>query len=99
MKEEKVTVAEWNPADYIETQDDVIAHLECALEENDPEFILKTIGHIARSKGMAQIAGKLNVDSAGLYRSFSDGGNPSFKTVFMLLDTLGFCLKIERKVA
>lgn len=97
--DEKVTFAKYDPADYIETPEDVAAHLECALEENDLDFLLKTIGHIARSKGMAQIARKLNVDRAGLYKSFSDGGNPSFVTVIKVLDNLGFRLKMERKIA
>jgi len=52
--EEKITFAKWDPAEYIETKEDVLAFLEGAFEENDPEFIFKTIGYIARSKGMAQ---------------------------------------------
>ena len=53
---EKVTVADWDPAEVITTKEDVIAFLEGAIEENDPEFLLETIGQIARSKGMAQLA-------------------------------------------
>ena len=53
-----VTFSKWDPAEYIETKEDVLAFLEGALEENDPEFLFKTIGYIARSKGMAQIAQK-----------------------------------------
>jgi len=55
----------YDPAEYIETKEDVIAFLEGALEENDPEFLLETIGHIARSKGMAQVAKELNIDNLG----------------------------------
>ena len=32
---EKVTFADWDPAEIIETKESVIAHLEAALEEND----------------------------------------------------------------
>ncbi|MFP3041481.1 putative addiction module antidote protein [Treponema primitia] len=67
---EKVTVKDWDPAEYIETKEDVIACLEAALEENDPEFLLSTIGDIARSKGMTQIAQELNLNREGLYKSF-----------------------------
>jgi probable addiction module antidote protein len=97
--DEKVTFAKWDPADYIETPEDVVAHLEAALEENDMDFLLSTIGHICRSKGMTEIARKLNLDRVGLYKSFSSDGNPSFKTVFRLLDILGLRLKLERKSA
>jgi len=37
-----------------EKQERIICHY--TLEENDSEFLFKTIGYIARSKGMAQIA-------------------------------------------
>jgi probable addiction module antidote protein len=96
---EKATVADWDPAEYIETKEDVIAHLEVALEENDPEFLLETIGHIARSKGMTEMARELNLNREGLYKSFSSKGNPSFLTVVKVLDILGFRLKIEQKAS
>ncbi|MDR3343775.1 MAG: putative addiction module antidote protein [Treponema sp.] len=94
-----VMVSDWDPAEYIKTTEDVIAHLEVALEENDPEFLLRTIGHIARSKGMAQLARELNLDQKGLYKAFSTEGNPSFVTVVKVLENLGFRLKIEQKVS
>ena len=87
----------YDPADYIETREDVLAFLEGALEENDPEFLLETIGHIARSKGMARIAKELNLDRAGLYKSFSSDGNPYFFTVIKVLDNLGFRLSLQQK--
>jgi probable addiction module antidote protein len=96
---EKVTFEDWDPADDIETKEDVAAVLEVALEENDPEFLLSVIGDIARSKGMAQLARELDVDRAGLYKSFSPEGNPSFITVVKVLNNLGFGLSIHQKKA
>ena len=89
--------SEYDPSDYIETREDVLAFLEGALKENDSEFLLETIGHIARSKGMAKIANELNIDRAGLYKSFSSDGNPYFITVVKVLDNLGFRLSIQQK--
>jgi probable addiction module antidote protein len=96
---EKITVADFDPAEYIETPEDVFLTLKVATEENDPDFLLSVIGDIARSKGMSQLARELNLDRVGLYKSFSSNGNPSFKTVYNLLDNLGFKLKVERKSA
>ena len=96
---EKVTFEDWDPADDIETKEDVAAILEAAIEEKDPEFLLSVIGDIARSKGMAQLARELNVDRAGLYKSFSPEGNPSFLTVVKVLNNLGFGLSIHQKKA
>jgi probable addiction module antidote protein len=96
---EKITITDFDPAEYIETKEDVSAILEAALEENDPEFLLSVIGDIARSKGMTEIAKELNLDRAGLYRSFSPEGNPAFLTVLKVLDNLGFRLNIKRKAS
>ena len=96
---EKVTFSEWDPAKYINTKEAVVAFLEEALEENDSEFFFKTLGYIARSKGMSQIARELGVSREGLYRSLAPTGNPSFDTVFKLLDILGLRIKVEQKSA
>jgi probable addiction module antidote protein len=96
---EKVAFSKWDPAEYINSREDVIALLEVTLEENDPDFLLSVIGDIARSKGMAQIARELSLDRKGLYKALAPDGNPSFKTVFKLLDLLGFRLKMELKSA
>jgi len=97
MENEKVTVSDWNAADYIETKEDVLAYLEVAIEENDPEFLLRTIGHIARSKGMTRLSRELNLDRKGLYKAFSADGNPSFLTVARVLDCLGLHMSLQFK--
>ena len=90
---------EWDMADHINTKEEAIAYLEAALAENDTETILDVIGAIARSKGMTQIAKELNLARESLYRSLSQGGNPSFDTVTKVLDNLGFQLSIKQKVS
>ena len=95
---EKITVSDWNLADEIETRADVEGILEAALEENDIEFLFKVIGDLARSKGMAQIAGELNLNRESLYRSLSQDGNPSFVTIAKVLDNLGYQLSVKQKV-
>ena len=99
MDKEKITFEKWDPADDIDTKEDVIAFLEVALEENDPDFLLRTIGHITRSKGMTKIARELGVTRKGLYKSLAPDGNPSFKTVFKLFDILGLRIRLEPKAA
>jgi probable addiction module antidote protein len=93
------TVSKWDMAEFIDTKEDVIAHLTVALEENDMDFLFEVIGALARSEGMTQIAKELGVTREGLYKSLSPNGNPSFDTVIKLLDILGFRLKVEQKVS
>ena len=89
--------SKWDMAEFIDTKEDVIAHLTVALEENDIDFLLNVINALARSKGMAQIADELGISSEGLYKSLAPGSNPAFGTVVKTLDNLGFKLNIEFK--
>jgi probable addiction module antidote protein len=61
----------WDPAEFIDTKEDVIAHLEVALEDGDMGFLLKTVGHIVRSEGMAQIAREMGINQEGLSKSLA----------------------------
>ena len=103
MKKEKITFDDWNLADEIETKEDVIGTLEAVIElavqENDPEYLIKAIEDITRSKGMAQIAQELDLDLASLYKSLSLAGNPSFFTVVKVLNNLGYRINIQHKQA
>ncbi|MCL2382299.1 MAG: putative addiction module antidote protein [Treponema sp.] len=93
----KTTV--WDMADHINNKEEVIAYLEAALEENDTKLLLSIISDIARSEGMSKIARELGVSREGLYRSLAPSGNPSFDTVFKLLDLLGLRVRLEKKSA
>jgi len=96
---EKITFSKYDTAEYINSKEDVIAFLEAAIEENDPDFLLSAFGDIARSRGMSKIAKELNLDRKGLYKALAPDGNPSFKTVFKLLDLLGMRVRLEPKSA
>ena len=95
----KITFSKWDPAEIIETKEDVMAYLQVAIEENDPDYLLKVFGHIARSNGMTQIAKELGITRKGLYKALSPDGNPSFKTVFKLIEILGLQVRLEQKGA
>ncbi|MCL1832861.1 MAG: putative addiction module antidote protein [Leptospirales bacterium] len=91
--------SKWDMAEFMDTKEDIIAHLTVALEENDIDFLLNILNALARSKGMAQIAAELGVSREGLYKSLAPGSNPSFGTIVKTLDTLGFKLNIKLKSA
>jgi probable addiction module antidote protein len=92
-------MSKWDIAEILDTKEDIIACLEVALAEPDTKFLFETLGAIARSKGMAQLARELGVTREGLYKSLSPGGHPSFETVIKLLDVLGLRVKLEQKSA
>ena len=50
MKPIKTTV--WDPAEYLESADHLIAYLEDIFKSGDPDLIVTAIGDVARVRGM-----------------------------------------------
>jgi probable addiction module antidote protein len=82
----------WDPLEFLQSEDAMIAYLEAALEENDPVLISAVIGDIARAKGMAKVAKKAGLGRESLYKSLSDQGNPELATILKVLDAVGIRL-------
>ena len=40
----------WDPADYLQESSDVVAYLEAAFEDGDPQVIAGALGDVARSR-------------------------------------------------
>ena len=85
----KIITKKWDAAEYLETEEDMIAYLEAALEENDPALIAAALGDITRAKGMTEIAKKTGLGRESLYKALSPGGNPEFSTVLKVVRALG----------
>lgn len=47
---EKTVTTTWDPADHLETEEDMAAYLEAALEEGDPALVAAALGDIARAR-------------------------------------------------
>ncbi len=83
----------WDPVDYLETREDMIAYLDAALEDGDPKLIAAVLGDIARAKGMTQIANETGLGRESLYKALSPEGNPEFATILKVTQALGFRLR------
>jgi probable addiction module antidote protein len=94
---EKITFEKWDLAEILDSKEDIAACLEVALSEANTQFLLETLGALARSKGMTRIAKELGVTREGLYKSLSIDGSPSFVTVIKLFDFLGLRIRLEQK--
>ncbi|MDR1148686.1 MAG: putative addiction module antidote protein [Spirochaetaceae bacterium] len=95
MKPVKTTV--WDPADYLETEEQITAYLEDIFKSGDSDIIVAAIGDVARARGMSKIADDTGRGRESLYKSLSQGSNPSFETVLKVLISLGFGLSPRRR--
>ena len=71
----------YDAAEFLETDEDVAAYLNAALEDGDPAFLSAALGDIARARGMTRLARETGVTRDGLYKALTPTGNPSFNTV------------------
>ena len=94
---EKLTA--YDPARALVNDDEIAAFLADALESGDAGFIAKSLGVVARAKGMAEIAKQTGLSREQLYRSFSAGGNPTLKTTLAVLRALGVDLSAKIRTA
>ena len=88
----KTKTKRWDPAEHLETGEDMAAYLEAALEDGDPALVAAALGDIARAKGMSQIARATGLGRESLYKALSPDGNPEFSTILKVVRALGLRL-------
>lgn len=89
----------FDPAEHLETEEDILYYLEAAMEGNDPKHIASALGDVARSKGMTEIAKKAGLGRQALYSALSETGNPTLETLTAVLGALGLELTVQKRAA
>lgn len=82
----------WDPAEHLNSEKEMAAYLEAALEEGDPALVAAALGDIARAKGMTQLARDTGLGRESLYKALSPTGNPEFATIMKVVEALGLQL-------
>ncbi len=93
-KTKTVVTRPYDSAEYLDSREAINAYMEEAMETDDPAFIAKALGTIARARGMSQIAKKAGLSRESLYKALSTEGNPEFATVIRVMQALGLRLSV-----
>jgi len=93
-----IETSKFDPAEHINVDDPefIQEYLEVMLDENGLEGLQRALGHIAKAKGMSQIAKETNLGRASLYKSLSDSGKPKIETIDKILKVFGVELTIKQ---
>ena len=91
MKPIKTTV--WDVANYLQSEEEIIAYLNDVFLTNDTQLIIAAIGDVARARGMSKVAENAQCGRESLYKSLSYNGNPSFDTIIKVMSAMGYVLK------
>ncbi len=90
----KVKISPYNPLDYLETKEEINEYLNNAFKDDDPQVFLIALGHLAKKKGMMEVARETGLNRESLYKSLSGDGNPKFSTISKITKALGCKLAI-----
>jgi probable addiction module antidote protein len=82
----------YDPAEDLRSDEAIAMFMAEAFQTNDVGYISHALGVVARAKGMAQIAEQTGLSREQLYRSFSEKGNPTLKTILTVMNALGIQL-------
>ncbi|PWR21836.1 addiction module antidote protein [Zavarzinia compransoris] len=90
-------IAPYDTADYLKTEADIVEYLDAVMEEagNDPAFVTRALGTVARARNMSQLARDTGMSREGLYRALSGEGNPTLATVMKIARSLGLRLSFR----
>ena len=89
---EKTQTLPWDPAEHLESEEDMAAYLNVALEDGDLNLIMAVLEDIARARRMVGAAQDTELGGESLYKSFSADDNPQFATVLEIVRSLGLRL-------
>jgi probable addiction module antidote protein len=83
------TLTKFDPAATLRDSEAIAEYMAAAFETGDPSYVSHALGVVARAKGMSEIARASGLSREHLYRSFSENGNPTLKSILAVMDTLG----------
>lgn len=86
---------EFDPADYLDSEEVITAYINAALEDGEPAVISAALGDVARARGMSQLARETGVSRDGLYKALSPTGNPSLSTFQSVIAALGLKVVVQ----
>lgn len=83
------TLTRFDAAATLRDSEAIAEYMASAFETGDLSYVSHALGMVARAKGMSEIARASGLSREHLYRSFSENGNPTLKSILAVMDALG----------
>ncbi|MCD2171334.1 addiction module antidote protein [Rhizobium sp. C4] len=90
------TFTTFDVADYLDSDEMIVEFLAAAIEDENPEVFIAALGHVAKVKGMSEIARETGLGRESLYKALKEGAKPRYETVAKVLSALGVRLTVEK---
>ncbi|MFK4767646.1 MULTISPECIES: addiction module antidote protein [Rhizobiaceae] len=86
-------------AEYLDSPDAMLEYLELAMEDENPDVFIAALGHVAKARGMSQVAELSGLGRESLYKALKSGSKLRYETVQKVVQALGFRLALEKSDA
>lgn len=80
---------EFDMAQYMKSTADIVEYLGQVLEEGDSGELAAALGHIAKARGMTEIARNSGIKREALYKALRPNSQPRFDTIQRVCKALG----------
>jgi probable addiction module antidote protein len=87
---------QFDMAQYLDNEADITEYLRQVLEDGDPGELAAALGHIAKARGMTEIAKVSGITREALYKALRPNSQPRFDTIQRVCKALGVKLTATR---
>ncbi len=87
------TLHAFDMSEMLDSDEAVAEYLSQVMADGDADELVAALGHIARARGMAQIARDAGLGRESLYKALAPGAKPRFDTVLRVVKALGVRLE------
>jgi probable addiction module antidote protein len=84
----------YDTADYLDSEEAIVAYLKLAFEEGDAADIRAALGNVAKARGMTGLSKETGVAREALYKALGKDGNPTLDTLLAVTRALGVKLSV-----
>lgn len=84
----------YNAADYLDSEEAIVAYLQVAFEEGDAADIRAALSNVARARGMTGLSKETGLAREALYKALGKDGNPTLDTLLAVTRALGIKLSV-----
>ena len=91
----KTEYAPFDIASHLDSDEMIAGYLTAAAEDDDPNVLLGAIAHVAKARGMKQVAEAAGLGRESLYKALAPGAHPRFQTIQAVLRALNVSLTVQ----
>ena len=90
----KTQIKPYSPFNHLLTDTDMGDYLTQAFMDDDPAVFMTALGHVAKHKGIAQLAAETGLNRESLYKTLSGKTQPKWGTVQRIIKALHITINV-----